>query len=153
VLDREGGVRGIHLDRVPRIQPAKVEREVAGRDLELHEVRLEARETQLGAGPGSHVRSGADLDLEIAGRTRVQFVARREGRVEPRLDPLLGPGTPEGHLAVDEAEPRRGAADGARFFTCRRVCDLGDGNPAGGEDDQQCERDGNSACGRHGLPR
>ena len=110
-LDRERRLRGIDLHRTPRIDVAEVERDVAGGDLDLQEIRLVVHETELGVTPGSHERARAYLKLKVAPIASVELVPGRQCGVDLRGSPVLGARTEIRDLAVGVAQPGRGATD------------------------------------------
>ncbi len=106
-LHRERAAGRVELDRVPRLELAQVHRGVAGGDAELHEVRLLVVEADLGAVGGAHECARSHLDLHVAGRARVEDVARGQRRVERGGGPVLRSRPPEGDVAVEVADAGR----------------------------------------------
>src|SRR5713101_7510688 len=95
------------LDGLPRGERTEVERGGAGRHTELDVVRLLVVEAELGTFGGSHERARADLDLDSAGLTGVEDIARCQRRVDRRRRPILSPGPPEGNRPIDVAHAGR----------------------------------------------
>src|SRR5262249_33581230 len=78
---------------------------------ELEKILLLVVEADLSSLGGAHERAQADLDLDVAVRSRVEHVTGRERGVDLRRSPVVGTGPPEGDLAVDVADARRGDVD------------------------------------------
>ena len=106
-LDGEDRVRSIELDGVARGKLAHVQGSVSARHTELEEIGLLVVEANLGFLGGAYERTWANLDLHVPARTRIEDVARRQGRVDPRWGPVLGARPPEGHFAVNVADAGR----------------------------------------------
>ena len=106
-LDREDGVGSIELDGLAGRKLTKVESGQSARQPELEKIGLLVVETDLGSLGGSNERARADLDLDVAVRTRVENVTGCQGRVDLRRGPVVGARPPEGHLASDVADAGR----------------------------------------------
>ncbi len=111
VLDREGGVRRLDLERLARLHAAQIEGDVPLGHEDLEEVGLEGVERELGLLARAQVGPRSDLDLELRRLGGMELVASRERRVEARGLPVLGSGSEERDLAVDVREPRRRALE------------------------------------------
>ena len=106
-VDGEGGGRRVELHRAPAVQRAQVERDVAGRHLDLEEIGLVVLEAELAVAPGPHEAPGVDLHLEVAAIAGIELVAGGQRGVHLRGRPVLAARTPERHVAVGVAEPGR----------------------------------------------
>ena len=111
LLDGERRVRGVHLYRAPRLEPAKVEGDGTRGHLELEKIRLLVRQADLGVRSRAHERVSADLKLQGARGRGIQLVTRGERSVDLRLRPVLGAGAPERDLALRKAQARRCLVD------------------------------------------
>jgi hypothetical protein len=118
-LDGEDGIGRVELDGLAGRKLAKVERGQSTRQPELEKILLLVVEANLGSLGGAHERARADLDLDVAVRSRVEDVTGRQRCVDLRRSPVVGTGPPEGDLAVDVADAGRGDVD--RLHRCGRV--------------------------------
>ena len=106
-LDGQRRTGRVELHRLPGRELAQVERGMPGGDLELDKVGLVGDKPELRSLGGPHEGTRADLDLDIAARTRVEEIAGGERRVELGRRPVRGARPPERDLAVDVADAGR----------------------------------------------
>ena len=71
VIDREGAIGRVHLDRVPGLDRTDVERRRARGHLELDEVGLLVHQPDVRVTPAADKGAGTDLQFERAERARV----------------------------------------------------------------------------------